>query len=166
VRHFLPLGATIMVVIIYIREQIANMKIKRKTRKLVVQATEYMIAGGAWFWSAYIIILLATPVIGLWWANIIGNGIGVTINFALEKNWVFKSSKTPKTTNITWKYVVFTVTNFVFNYYILRSLQNIGIGLAIGQFISAGFFTFWNYFWYRFWVFKETPNASRIRHHV
>jgi hypothetical protein len=32
------------------------MRIKKKTRKLITQAVEYMIAGGAWFWSGYIII--------------------------------------------------------------------------------------------------------------
>jgi hypothetical protein len=32
-------------------------------------------------------------------------------------------------------------------------LKSIGISPYVGFFISAGFFTAWNYLWYRFWVF-------------
>jgi len=107
-----------------------------------------------------------TPVIGLWWANIIGNGVGVTINFILERYWVFEGTKKRNITDVTWKYIVFTGVNFLISYLILRGLQGVGIPIAIGQFISAGFFTVWNYLWYRFWVFKGKPNAKRIRHHA
>jgi putative flippase GtrA len=142
------------------------MKIKKHTKKLLVEIAEYMVAGGAWFWSGYFIIVFLTPVIGLWWANLIGNGVGLTVNFILERNWVFKASKKRKITDVSWKYVVFTGFNFILNYFILKALVGIGIPVAVGQFVAAGFFTFWNYLWYRFWVFKATPHARRVRHHV
>ena len=141
-------------------------KITKKNRKLIIQFAEYMVAGGAYFWSAYFIILFLTPVIGLWWANIIGNAVGVSVNFVLERYWVFEGSKKRHLTEVSWKYIVFTAANFLISYLILSGLQNIGISVAIGQFISAGFFTVWNYFWYRFWVFKGKPQARRIRHHA
>lgn len=110
--------------------------------------------------------MLLTPVIGLWWANLIGNGVGITINFILERNWVFTGSKSRKTTDVTFKYIVYTAfNNFILNYFILLGLQKAGIPVSIGQFIASAFFTVWNYFWYRFWVFKGTPHARRIRHH-
>lgn len=140
--------------------------IKKRTRKLIVQFGEYLIAGGAYFWSAYFIILLLTPVIGLWWANIIGNGVGVTINFILERNWVFEGSKKRHLTEVSYKYIIFTAVNFLISYLILSSLRSAGIPISIGQFISAGFFTIWNYFWYKNWVFKGKPQARRIRHHA
>lgn len=142
------------------------MKIKKKTKRLLVEVAEYMVAGGAWFWSGYFIIVFLTPVIGLWWANILGNSVGLTINFLLERNWVFKGSRKRKITDVTWKYAVFTVFNFLLNYLILKALVNVGIQVAIGQFVAAGFFTVWNYVWYRFWVFKATPHPRRLRHHV
>ncbi len=142
------------------------MKVRKKTKKLLLQVAEYMMAGGAWFWSAYIIILVLTPVIGLWWSNIVGNGVGLTINFLLERNWVFSGSKKRKTTDVTWKYVVFTAMNFLLSYLILKTLKDHGIELYIGQFISAAIFTVWNYLWYKYWVFKETAHPTRIRHHV
>jgi putative flippase GtrA len=141
------------------------MKIKKHTKKLLTQIAEYLVAGGAWFWSGYFIIVFLTPVIGLWWANLIGNGVGLTVNFLLERYWVFRGSKGRKLTEVTWKYAVFTTVNFLINYLILKSLQNIGIDVAIGQFIAAGFFTVWNYVWYKYWVFKET-RVKKVRHHA
>lgn len=142
------------------------MKIKKRTKRLVIQFAEYMIAGGAYFWSGYFIIVFLTPVIGLWWANLIGNGVGITVNFILERYWVFNSGKKRHLTEASWKYIVYTACNFVLNYFILRGLQNVGIPVAIGQFIAAGFFTVWNYLWYRNWVFKNKPQARRVRHHA
>ena len=136
------------------------------TKKVIVQLAEYLIAGGAWFWSGYFIIVFMTPHIGLWWANLLGNGVGLTLNFILEKQWVFKGSKKRKNTEVSGKYIIYTALNFLLNYVILKVLQDIGIKVAVGQFIAAGFFTIWNYFWYRFWVFKETPNPKRTRHHA
>lgn len=143
------------------------MKIKKKNKKLLIQIGEYLVAGGAWFWSGYFIIVFLTPVIGLWWANLIGNGVGITVNYILERYWVFKGSKARKTTEVSTKYIIYTGLNFLLNYVILRALQNVGIPVAIGQFIAAGFFTVWNYFWYKFYVFKEVPDMKkRVRHHV
>jgi len=142
------------------------MKIKKRTKKLIVQFVEYMVAGGAYFWSGYFLIVFLTPVIGLWWANLIGNGVGITVNFILERYWVFNSAKKRNLTEVTWKYVVYTGANFILNYFILRSLQAVGIPVAIGQFVAAAFFTVWNYIWYRNWVFKSKPQARRIRHHA
>ncbi|MCK9641489.1 MAG: GtrA family protein [Prolixibacteraceae bacterium] len=141
-------------------------KLTKHTKKLLVQFAEYSVAGGAYFWTAYVLILVLTPLIGLWWSNIIGNGIGVTINFILERYWVFKGSKKRHLTEVSFKYIIFTACNFLISYLILSGLRSVGIQLAIGQFISAGFFTVWNYFWYRFWVFKGKPQAKRIRHHA
>jgi putative flippase GtrA len=142
------------------------MVIKKKTKKLFLQIAEYMVAGGAWFWSAYLITLLLDPYIGLGWANIIGNLVGVTINYYLSAYWVFKTSNKKHAVHASWKYIVFTAANFVLSAYMLKALRGVGIEPAIGQFISAGFFTVWNFIWYKTWVFKETPYAKRIRHHV
>jgi putative flippase GtrA len=138
----------------------------KRTKKLFVQLAEYMVAGGAYFWSGYFIIVFLTPVIGLWWANLLGNGVGVTINFILERYWVFEGSKKRTITEVSGRYIVFTACNFLINYFILRGLMSVGIKVAIGQFIAAGFFTIWNYLWYRNWVFKGKPQARRIRHHA
>ncbi len=141
-------------------------KLKKSQRRELVRITEYFISGGAYFWSGYFIIVFMTPVIGLWWANLLGNSVGVTLNFILERYWVFKGSKGRNLTNVSGKYIVYTGFNFLLNYAILRLLQNAGVPVAIGQFIAAGFFTVWNYFWYRNWIFKDSSTVRKVRHHA
>ena len=129
---------------------------KKKTKSLPKQIIEYFITGGVWFWTGYILIVSLDGVVGLFWANFIGNAVGITLNFILSRYWVFSGNKDKDLVGTTWKYIIYTVLNaFLLNYLILLGLKNMGIQPEIGQFIAAGFFTFWNYIWYKLWVFKE-----------
>lgn len=144
---------------------------KQKRRALEVKrVVEYFISGGVWFWSGYAIIVLLDNHIGLFWANFIGNAVGITLNFLLERYWVFKTKKPAKLGIVAKRYVVYTALNaFLLNYLILLGLKNVGIEPEIGQFIASGFFTVWNYFWYKFYVFKgmeEHRSRRRSRHHA
>lgn len=141
-------------------------KPNKKQRRELVRIAEYLATGGAYFWTAYILIVVLTPIIGLWWANLIGNGVGVTLNFVLSRYWVFTGSKSRNITEVTGRYIFYTGLNFLLSYWILKHLQDVGIPVAIGQFISAGFFTVWNYFWYKHWVFKGKVHHRRVHHHA
>jgi putative flippase GtrA len=144
-------------------------KITPKTKKIWIQFAEYMVTGGVWFWSGYIIIVSLDNHIGLFWANLIGNAVGITLNYLLSKYWVFKTKKNTKTDTKAWRYVVYTALNaFLLNYLILQGLQSgIGIDPAIGQFIASAFFTVWNFVWYKYWVFKDHPTPPRkTKHHA
>lgn len=147
----------------------------KKAQKELKRIVEYMVAGGVWFWSGYLIIVFSYEHIGLFAANFIGNGVGITLNFLLERYWVFKTKRPTTLMVATRRYIIYTALNaFLLNYLILRSLVNVGIGPEIGQFIASGFFTVWNYIWYRAWVFKGTERKAvinkrpvrRIRHHA
>jgi len=133
---------------------------KKRTRRLVVQFIEYMIAGGVWFWSGYIIIVLLDDRIGLFAANFIGNAVGITLNFILQRFWVFKTKKDSKIAFTAGRYIIYTALNaFLLNYLILFGLREYaGLKPELGQFIASGFFTVWNYFWYKAWVFPEGSN--------
>jgi putative flippase GtrA len=139
-------------------------KITKRNRKLLVQFVEYMVSGGVYFWVGYGLLLYLYDVAhwSLWWATIISNFVGWSINFILQRYWAFNSkSLKNKQTEVTGKYIFITLVDFVLNYYILLGLQRIGIEPQIGQFISSGFFTIWNYLWYRFWVFPEKLSKKR-----
>lgn len=125
----------------------------------------YLLGGGVWFWSGYIlIVLLDGPLgeifgesMGLFLANFIGNTVGFTLNFLILRYWAFKSKNPASLGVATTKYVVYTVVNvYGLNYLILLGLKQIGIEPEIGQFIASAFFTVWNYFWYKNYVFKES----------
>lgn len=144
-----------------------SFKLSKRQKHLAVQFIEYMISGGVWFWSGYILIVLLDDVIGLFWANLIGNAVGITLNFLMQKYWVFRTNSKEKIQFTAWRYVIYTILNaFVLNYLILYGLQEwFGLDPAIGQFIASGFFTFWNYFWYKVWVFPEGngPGKPKLR---
>jgi len=144
---------------------------KKSNRKLVVQFVQYLISGGAYFWVGYFILIFLNDYFhntqgwsvkkSLWWATIISNVIGWTVNYLLQRFWVFNNKSLNKNkTQVTGRYIFITLVDFVLNYFILLGLNNIGISPKIGQFISSGFFTVWNYLWYRFWVFPEKINKK------
>lgn len=137
---------------------------KRRLKRLIKQFGEYMITGGVWFWSGYIIIITLDDHIGLFWANLLGNGVGLTLNFLLERYWVFKAKKQPKMGIIAGRYIVYTILNaFLLNFLILYGLKQNGIEPEIGQFIASGFFTVWNYLWYKYWVFAKDQPMQKTR---
>ncbi len=144
---------------------------KNKRKKLEAKRIiEYFVAGGVWFWSGYILIILLDNHIGLFWANFIGNAAGISLNFILERYWVFKTKQPAKLGIAAKRYVIYTALNaFLLNYLILYALEKNGIRVEFGQFIASGFFTVWNYFWYKQYVFKgmeQHRKRRKTRHHA
>lgn len=138
---------------------------KTKKRNLKLQFVEYLVSGGVYFWAGYALFAYLWSVLhwSLWWATITSNVFGWTVNFILQRFWVFnnKALKGHKT-DVTARYIFITLVDFILNYFILYGLRQIGITPYIGQFISAGFFTIWNYLWYRFWVFPEKLAKKKV----
>lgn len=137
---------------------------KTKKQKLIVQAVEYLVSGGTYFWSGYALfaVLWSSLHWSLWWASITANLFGWTINFVLQRYWVFRNPHLKgHLGEVTGRYAAITLVDFGLNYLILYGLQQQGITPYLGQFISAGFFTVWNYVWYRWWVFPVRLPAPR-----
>ncbi len=133
-------------------------KLKKKEKREVRRITEYMISGGAYFWSGYGMFFFIDKILGesFFWAKSVSILFGWIINFILQRYWVFKNPKLKSNeTEVTGRYIVITLVDFVLDYFLVWGLKLIGITPYIGQFVSAGFFTIWNYLWYKFWVFPE-----------
>lgn len=139
---------------------------KNKTkRKLVIQFIQYCVSGGAYFWSGYLAFALADKGLhwSLWWAKLGANIIGWVVNYSLQRYWVFNNKGLKgHQTQVTGRYAVITLVDFVLDYLIVAGLKQLGLTPYLGQFVSAGFFTFWNYLWYRFWVFPEKFTKKRV----
>jgi putative flippase GtrA len=128
-----------------------------RRHKLLIQFAEYMVGGGVWFWSGYAVFAICYS--GLhwqWWpAKILADAIGWTLNFVLQRYWVFADPRlVGQDKQVRIRYFALTAVNFLIDYAIVGGLKHVGITPYIGLFVAAGFFTGWNYLWYRFWVFK------------
>jgi putative flippase GtrA len=137
----------------------------RKNRKALIQFIEYMISGGAYFWTGYALFAYLWSGLhwSLWWATITSNIFGWTVNYILQRFWVFNNkSLKGHQTQVTSRYIIITLVDFGLNYLIIYGLRQVGITPYIGQFISSGFFTIWNYLWYRYWVFPEKIKRKKI----
>lgn len=137
---------------------------KKKQRRELIRITEYMISGGAYFWSGYVMFFVIDMGLGLsfFWAKSISTLTGWTVNYLLQRYWVFKNPKLKKNqTKVTTRYTIITLVDFVLDYFIVFGLKSIGITPYIGQFISAGFFTVWNYLWYKYWVFPDKFESKK-----
>jgi putative flippase GtrA len=120
-----------------------------------VQFFEYSTGGLLYFWVAWAIITFGTARLGLFWANLLGNSIGIFLNFLVQRFWAFEA-KGKHIFNSGWRFGVLTAANLLLSYFVLKVLsQWLHIPLWAAQFVSAALFTGWNWFWYRNWVFKE-----------
>ncbi len=139
---------------------------KKKQKKELIRFSEYMAAGGAQFWSGYAAFALFDQIFGItfWWAKSISYFLGVSVNFFLERFWVFGQKKISKkqieTTASRFYSLMFV--NFLIDLAIVGGLREIGISPYIGQFISAGFFTVWNYVFFKLWVFHKRRRVVRV----
>ena len=130
----------------------------------LTRIAEYMVSGGAYFWSGYGVFFVIDKLVGasFFWAKSISTLVGWTVNFILQRYWAFNNPRLKKhQTEVTGRYMVITLVDFVLDYLIVYGLTKISIfgfhvNPYVGQFVSAGFFTVWNYLWYRFWVFPDT----------
>src|SRR5680860_35836 len=86
--------------------QMANKRKKPAKKSELTRIGEYMISGGVWFWSGYVIIITLDDVVGLFWANFIGNAVGISLNFLLERYWVFRKNRPATVVVAAWRYVV------------------------------------------------------------
>lgn len=143
---------------------------RQKSKTLSTQLIEYFVAGGAFFWSGYVAfaIFYSAFHLPLFIAKQSANLIGLTINYILEDRWVFKHKKAriAYDRRRTSRYIFITFVNFCIDYLIVLALKNIGITPYLGQFVSAGFFTIWNFFWYKYWVFAHQPSRKKGRRTV
>ncbi|MBI4033479.1 GtrA family protein [Candidatus Saccharibacteria bacterium] len=134
---------------------------KPNRKKLIIQFLEYMVGGGVYFWSGYAVFAIFFSVVGWdWlWAKILADFVGWNLNFLVQRYWAFNDPRLKhKAVQISGRYIAITASNFVIDYLMIWGLKGLGVTPYLGFFVTSGFFTVWNYLWYKFWVF----NPNRI----
>lgn len=141
------------------------LKLKKSEVREVKRITEYLVSGGAYFWTGYLIFFVVDKGLGwsFFWAKSLATLLGWTVNYLLQRYWVFNNPRLAKhQTEVTDRYIVITLVDFVLDYLIVYALKEVGITPYIGQFASAAFFTVWNYLFYKYWVFPDKyPKKNR-----
>lgn len=142
-------------------------RLKKSQKREVRRITEYMISGGAFFWSGYVVLLGLNWWLGpdfLWLSTTVSYIVGWVVNYVLQRYWVFNNPRLAKHQGeVTYRYIVISAINLVLNYLIIKAWVNLGFPVEVGPFIASGFFTVWNYLWYKFWVFPEKFHQLKPR---
>lgn len=143
-----------------------KLRLRKKQKREVKRITEYLVSGGAYFWSGYLLFWFLDKGVGVAfvYAKTSSMIFGWSINFLLQRYWVFNNAKLAKhQTEVTDRYILLSLFNFVIDFFMVLSLKNAGLTPYLGQFVAAGFFTVWNYLWYKYWVFptKFSPAKGR-----
>lgn len=144
---------------------------KQKTNTLLQQIGKYFISGGVFFWSGYAMFALLYSGLGaeIGVSKVLSYIFGLSVNFLLLRWWVFRTKRpVDHLPEVSLEYGLLSVINLGIDYVIVVGLANIGLTPYIGQFVSAGFFTVWNFLWYRLWIFaphhaskKQSSQASK-----
>lgn len=134
-----------------------------KTRLNPPQFVKYMLGGGVYFWSGYAVFAICYS--GLKWswfpAKIAADTIGWSLNYVVQRYWAFNSDRLKLSEmQHVGRYLFIETIGFIIDYLIIGGLNYIGITPYIGFFISAGFFTIWSFFWYKYWVFPEQKKVA------
>lgn len=124
---------------------------------LVVQFMEYLVGGGIYFFLGISIFALGFDVLHWSWliAKGLGDVIGWTINYVIQRYWAFNDKRLEhKDGRIIYRYIIVNGADLVIDYAIVAAFIYHHITPYAGFVVSALAVMAWNYFWYRFWVFK------------
>jgi len=140
------------------------LRIKEGEEESYKQVISYLIGGGLYFWTGYLAFYIFYHNFQwtLFYAKVLADIIGWIFNYLINRYWVFTQHALAKhALKVTDRYIIITLADFLIDYVIVRSLKSAGLSPYIGQFVSAGFFTIWNYYWYKLWVFKTTGSTKK-----
>jgi putative flippase GtrA len=137
-------------------------KQKKSQHKEVNRFLKFWLGGWLYFWLAYSIFAICYS--GLHWkwfpSKLLADAIGWTTNYFAQRFWAFSDQVHLSEIQHAGRYIFIESIGFVIDYFMIWGLKSIGITPYIGFFISAGFFSIWSWFWYKYWVFPEKKKVA------
>lgn len=126
---------------------------------------KYIVGGSLYFWVGYGVFALCYSGFHWMWlpAKIAADIVGWTSNYLVQRFWAFSDRVHLSEMQHAGRYIFIEAVGFVLDYLIIWGLSSIGVTPYIGFFISAGFFTVWSYFWYKYWVFPVIARSVSAR---
>lgn len=132
-----------------------------KQKTFLARFLAYMVGGTLYFWVGYALFAVAYSVFGWnwFWAKVFGDVVGRAVNYVVQRYWAFNDTAQGEARHVG-RYTIITVVSIALDYAIVGGLKLLGLSPYIGQLVSAGFFTIWNYLWYKYWVFPEKMSSN------
>lgn len=130
---------------------------KKPSKRTLWQFVLYNIGGMAFFATGYSIFVLLYGVFSWrWWAaKIIADLSGWAVNYLVQRFIAFRhEGKHHTEKKLFTRFSAISLINVPLDYAIVGGLKLVGVSPFIGLWISAVFFTFWKFAWYKLWVFK------------
>lgn len=122
------------------------------------QFIKYVAGGGVYFWSGYAVFALCYSGFKWAWlpAKIAADIVGWSLNYLIQRYWAFASDRLKLSEmQHAGRYIFISMIGLILDYLIIAGLYELGISPYLGFFIAAGFFTVWNFLWYKKWVFPQ-----------
>lgn len=85
---------------------------------------------------------------------------GLAASYTLQRFLTFRRNAV--TWHSLWKYGVLVTFNWVATTLIIHGIETAGVSYVVGKFGSTAVITCWNYFIYRFWIFRSAPAVSSL----
>lgn len=82
---------------------------------------------------------------------------GLAASYTLQRFLTFRRNSVDW--HSVWKYVVLVTFNWFMTTLIIHGVETAGVSYVVGKFASTAVITVWNYFLYRFWIFRSVPDA-------
>lgn len=141
------------------------MSVSQPSRQNIIQFTLYNVGGLVYFAVGY--LLFVGLYGGLHWswfvAKVAADLVGWSLNYLVQHYVAFRPvARSQGHRRVLQKFVPFSMLNLVLDYAIVGGLNWLGITPYVGLLVSALFFTFWKWFWYRRWVFVAANSRRQM----
>ncbi len=134
----------------------------RISKKFIIQFSEFMLGGGIHFWTGLAIFTLLYSFFKVDWlvSKLVGDVVGWSLGYLVQRYVAFENKKLKgQDARVISRYIVVNIADFALYYLIVAGVIFAGFSPYAGFIVSAGVTTIWDYYWYKYWVFR--PESSK-----
>ena len=147
----------------FIFQNFSFLKSNKLTAKLIEALLtpsffKYLITGFSTFFMQIGLLFLISQIFNIekQYANIFSTLLSMIFNYTISNNWSFKAGSGKHKQKLS-KYLFLAAVNYIFDVVIAFPFLavNLGINPYLCKVIITGCIICWNFFLYKFWVFKK-----------
>ncbi|CAD5993115.1 GtrA family protein [Agreia sp. COWG] len=130
------------------------------TKSNVMSVLVYGLVGGTAFFIDLGTLILSRDVAGLVLpvATAIALLAGLVASYLMQRFLTFRQSQV--TWHSLWKYALLVTANWGATLLIIHLVETASVNYVWGKVLATAVITVWNYFIYRFWIFRGTSGAA------